>query len=520
VDGVSAPDQPSRFVSAAIRSLVIAITGLILAIILGSQVGSGSWVLPLLIFGSVTLFGIYKLFFKAVRVEALVLGFLIFGYIVGNRGFAQLTLTHTSPVYLGEAGMIACLAILGSRLALKRERFFPKTPLAWSIIAFLLIGAIRLYGDLFLKLSPATTVVTLRDSATVYYALFFFIAYNVASDPVGRRVMERFILIGCVVLLPVFIIQFFAFPDFFNRITVRGYPLISQKGDLTATYLGLASFYFFLQPARSSVLFLFRILSVIFFMGMLVLMGRASMVGFAFAAVLLLLARRPQFVFYQIATSCFVILIIGLLQIAQLNEKGGFLDHLTDRVESMADLSGTGNYRSRAGEVAASNTQFRTVWWRTVFNETMQKGPFFGLGFGYDLTSSFMRTYYPSGGEDTASARSPHSIWMTILGRMGFLGLLSFLAILLFICRDALRAARLVARRKQPAETLGHWCAVLVILGSASFGVVLEGPMGGILFWTFLGLASSQLQAQQVSTVDRAAIPEAKTRSERRLVPA
>jgi O-Antigen ligase len=496
-------------VSAAIRSLVIAITGLILAIILGGQVGNGSWVLPLLILGGVTLFGIYKLFFKAVRVEALILGFLIFGYIVGNRGFAQLTLTHTSPVYLGEAGMLACLAILGPRLALKRERLVPKTPLAWAIVAFLLIGAIRLYGDLFVRLSSATTVVTLRDAATVYYALFFFIAYNVASDPVGRRVLERFILISCVVLLPVFIIQFFAFPDLFNRITVRGYPLISQKGDLTATYLGLASFYFFLQPARPAVVFLFRMLSLIFFVGMLVLMGRASMVGFAFAAVLLLVARRPQFVFYQIATSCFVLLVIGLLQVAQLNEKGGFLEHLTDRVASMADLSGTGNYRSRAGDIAASNTQFRTVWWRTVFNETMQKDPWFGLGFGYDLTAGFMRAYFlAGGGEDTASTRSPHSIWMTMLGRMGFVGLLSFMAISLFICRDALRAARLVARRKQPAETLGHWCAVLVILGSASFGVVLEGPMAGILFWTVLGLASSQLQQQQLA--DEAGRKEAK----------
>ena len=64
------------------------------------------------------------------------------------------------------------------------------------------------------------------------------------------RLIENIILIACIVLLPVFIIQFIAAPDFFNRITVRGYPLIVQKGDLTATYLAFASFYFFLQPAR------------------------------------------------------------------------------------------------------------------------------------------------------------------------------------------------------------------------------------------------------------------------------
>jgi len=508
-------------VSAAVKGIVIAVIGLILAVILGSEVGQSSWVPAIIVVGGGLLFGSYKLLFKAIRIEALILGFLIFGYIVGNRGFAQLTLTHTSPVYLGEAGMLACAGILFARLALKRERLFPKTPLSRAILVFLIIGGIRLYCDVFLRLSPATLVVTLRDSATVYYALFFFIAYNVGSAPIGRRVLEKFILIGCVVLLPVFIIQFFAFPDLFNRITVRGYPLISQKGDLTATYLGLASFYFFLQPARPLMRFLLRILSVIFFVGMLALMGRAAMVGFAFAAILLLIARRPQFVLYQIAIVFLVLIVVGLLQIAQLNEKTGFLAHLTDRVESIADFSGTRTYRSRAGEVAAANTQFRTVWWQTVFDETVQKNPWFGLGFGYDLTAGFMRAYFPTGGEDTATTRSPHSVWVTIFGRMGIVGLLSFIAVVFFIWREATRAASLVARRRQPAETLGHWCAVLVILGSASFGVVLEGPMGGILFWSFLGLASSQLHLQ-TSPAAEPSLEAAKKqiRPERRPVPA
>jgi O-antigen ligase len=314
--------------------------------------------------------------------------------------------------------------------------------------------------------------------------------------------MERVILLSCIVLLPVFIIQFFAFPGLFNRITVRGYPLISHKGDLTATYLGFASFYFFLRPSRGSLRVLFRILSAMFFVGMIALMGRASMVGFALAVVLVLIARRPQFVFYQIATACLALIIVGLLQVAQLNEKGGFISQLTDRVESMADVSSSKSYRSDVGDVAAANNEFRTVWWRTVFDETVQKNPLFGLGFGYDLTAGFMRAYYPTGGEDTATTRSPHSIWMTVLGRMGLVGLLSFLAIATLIWRDAVRAARLVARGKQPPQTLVHWCAVLVILGSASFGVVMEGPMGGILFWTFLGLASSQLRQSELREIE------------------
>src|SRR5256885_9608733 len=131
--------------STAIRSIVIAVLGLLFAVLIGTQLGQGSWMLPIVIGVGGILFALYGLFLKAIRIEALILGFLIFGYIVGNRGFAQLTLTRVSPVYLGEAGMIACIAIFASRLALKRERLFPKTQLAWAIVAFLLIGAVRLY---------------------------------------------------------------------------------------------------------------------------------------------------------------------------------------------------------------------------------------------------------------------------------------------------------------------------------------------------------------------------------------
>ena len=81
--------------------------------------------------------------------------------------------------------MMVCLALLLSRVALKHERLIPRTPLSTAVLIFLIAGAVRLVADLFLNLSPATTLVTIRDSATVYYALFFFIAYRVGSDPVG-----------------------------------------------------------------------------------------------------------------------------------------------------------------------------------------------------------------------------------------------------------------------------------------------------------------------------------------------
>src|SRR5205085_310941 len=174
---------------------------------------------------------------------------------------------------------------------------------------------------------------------------------------------------------------------------------------------------------------------------------------------------------------------------------------LADRVESMADVSGGHTYRGQIGDYSADNNRFRTIWWRSVFDETMRKGPFFGLGFGYDLAAGFIKNYY-SNLLLNFDTRSPHSVWVTVFGRMGLIGLLSFTIVVFFVVREAMAAARRVARKEAQPKTLAFWAGAIIILGSASFGVVLEGPMGGILFWSFLGIAASQFHAEQRSPVE------------------
>src|SRR5207237_5420838 len=141
-------------------------------------------------------------------------------------------------------------------------------------------GGIRLYFDLILGVSGAQSGLIIRDSAVVYYALFFFIAYRIGTQPPARQVLDRCVVLGCIALLPVVVIQFFIAPEFFSHFTFRGYPLIAQKGDLTTTYLALASFYFFLRPGRGPRQVLFRVLALVFFAAMLALMARAALFGF------------------------------------------------------------------------------------------------------------------------------------------------------------------------------------------------------------------------------------------------
>src|SRR5438874_840761 len=89
-----------------LRAAVVAVPVFLLALILGSQLGTGSWLLPIILAGGGILFALYVLFFRAVTLDALILGVLIFGYIVGNRGFAQLHIGGQTSIYVGELGLV------------------------------------------------------------------------------------------------------------------------------------------------------------------------------------------------------------------------------------------------------------------------------------------------------------------------------------------------------------------------------------------------------------------------------
>ena len=504
--------------SAVVKSVIVGTFGLLLAIVLGTLIGESSWGLPLGFAAACIFLFVYLLFFRAIRLEALILGFLIFGYIVGNRGFAQLSIG--GPLFFGEIGLAICAGLLVARLAIARKSPIPDVPLAWSICVLLALGGMRLYLDVVARVGGASTMLALRDSAVVYYAAFFFVAYQAGKDARARAFVDKSILSGLILLLPVALMEWL-FPGVLMRITFRGNPLIFQKGDLITSFLAVGAFYIFLRPARGVRRIIFVALSLASSAAMLIFFQRAGLVGFVLAALLLLIAKQPRFLVCQVALALVGVMFVLVLRASNLEYGSRWLAQSADRIESIVDVSGTRRYRDAEGDSRSGNNQFRLVWWQSVVNETLDHGPWFGLGFGYDLARGFVRTYYGHFRADF-SARSPHSIWLTVLGRMGIVGLLSFTVVIVLMCRRALHAALAVARGGAKPDTLANWCAVLVLIGASTFGVVLEGPMGGILFWSFLGLAASQPTVPKEARIDpapaRAAPP--RPRFERRPEPA
>jgi O-antigen ligase len=215
--------------------------------------------------------------------------------------------------------------------------------------------------------------------------------------------------------------------------------------------------------------------------------SRAAVVAF-FAGLLWLVALRAT----RMLRVFGVFLGIGLVAIvihAIATPKPFYttpLYRLYESVASMTDFKGTRSYQVAELSDKPDNNQFRLVWWHTVVDQTWDEGRWFGLGFGHDLGAEFFRVYYAESSEEF-NVRSPHNFLLSIFGRMGIVGSLAFAAFIVALATKTWRARATLMEADSPMPL---WLCAWTILVSACFGVVLEGPMAAMIFWTIVGMAN------------------------------
>jgi hypothetical protein len=418
--------------------------------------------------------------------DAWVLAGLLIGYLIGNRGFAQLFVAPSFPLLPAEAGLLVCAPVLLFRMAFKQGGGVQRDHLNFAIFAWMLLGAVRLPVDIRHYGFSA-----LRDSAMVYYASFFFIAQAMCHHFASRQLLQRALGAGFL-LLPVVTMASSLAPDFFlSTFTWRGTPLIYQKGDLVATYLASGFFFFWALREEGRGRYWLIPAAICLLMSPTVGSPRAAMFGTTVITVAWLLARRYRLAWFQlgIISGALAVLLPILMLYRNQNVRETMAYSVYEHAISIFDVAGTGTYLHAETGDPGSNNRFRLVWWSNVAQETLETNPVFGLGFGADLAARFLASYDEVDAEDFTT-RSPHSVIMTVFGRMGLLGLGFFLGIVVMMARSAHLAFRLRA-----FEAMGLWSVAWGIWFSACFGVVLEGPMGAVIFWTVLGMAHHSTKA-------------------------
>ncbi len=423
------------------------------------------------------------------RPEAWAVAIALFGYIVANRGFAQVSLFQRFPLLPAETALMAGLIGTAFRVAKEKTIGGMRDPLNFAIAAWMLLGTARLWTDLRLNGPMA-----LRDYATIYYALFYFVAQALASHAPSARLLRRTMIAACAIL-PLTYFLFTKFEDVLEpRVVFRGAPLIYYKEDLVAAYL-FAGVYLLMTVRARWRWWALAWAVVAYASAFNINSSRAALVGLLTTGIWWAIARRwtPwRMQALVVPAGGLALALVAVLGRSDFNQSR--LYALYEHVASVVDVSGSHHYESDDQRYVGDNNRFRLAWWHSVFDQTMAEGPVFGVGWGADITEPFVRSYQLDLGDDF-NTRSPHSILFTVLGRMGLVGFVAFLGVIAAMALRTLQLVRIARTNDDALPTLGWWSVAWVMFVSGCFGVVLEGPMGAVVFWIALGLANAQTRA-------------------------
>ncbi|MCY3023427.1 MAG: hypothetical protein NTW87_30980, partial [Planctomycetota bacterium] len=158
-------------------------------------------------------------------------------------------------------------------------------------------------------------------------------------------------------------------------------------------------------------------------------------------------------------------------------------------------------FETEAGRLGALSVEWRAAFWVRCVRYTLHNASLFGIGFGPNLTNLLRETpawplYLDSMRLDPPN-RNPHCAHITIFTRLGLVGVALWVGILASVCWSVLAALWRCRERAQSgaaAEARAEFWDMLAVFGvwviflwAMSFGVILEGPMGGIWFWSVTG---------------------------------
>jgi hypothetical protein len=416
------------------------------------------------------------------------------GYAVIGRGFAHL---GVYPVYVGEIvlalGVTAVLVGGGVRAVFR-------SPVVWLIVAFMVWGALRTAPYLG---KYGTTA--LRDGATWGYAVFAILVGGMVLRTGwlprivrGYRVLIPLVLVGSMAL-----IAFDHFVGFQIRIPGSHVGLLDAKAGPMAVHLAGVGIYLTLGlhrlkgSAKTAAagwmdwIWWGLWLAGFLMTGVLNRGGMLAMVG----ALATMFVLRPS---PRLAKVAFVG-ILGLAALVVLDLRIDLQKRELSTEQIAANLRSIVGGGGEEEEALANTRDWRLRWWTKILDYTVF-GPYFWTGKGFGINLSIDDGILLHESPDEPPTRSPHNGHLTVLARMGVPGVALWVGLQatfgLLMLGAYLRARR--ERRDEWARVnlwiLAFWIAFLIHM---SFGVYLEGPQGGIWFWSLMGLGIAALELQK-----------------------
>lgn len=401
------------------------------------------------------------------------LAIVLAGYAMGGRGFAYIGLP---PLFIGEI----TLAVGGLAYINLRGWLAPAT--VWPALALLPLVAMGLIRTI--PFVSVYQVDALRDAVLWGYSAYgVILAATLISAP-GRierliRWYDRFIKVFLITVPVIFLYcRFFRVQH--PMWPWAPVPIIQCKeGDIMVHLAGMLAFWVAGLGQRPRWYWLALMAANVAMLGVV---DRAGMVSYlAVAAVCICfkpLSDAPWRLFGAMVAALAVLAISGLsIEVPGGKGRAISFDQIVTNVGSIGGDTGQ--------DGLDSTKEWRVQWWKDIYHYTFEGRYFWkGKGFGISLADD---DGYQVGDK---TLRSPHNVHMTVLARMGVPGLLFWATL-----QATWLLAILMAYRKARREKEERWSALFLWLGAfftafvtnGSFDVFIEGPMGGIWYWSLWG---------------------------------
>ncbi|MCC7208687.1 MAG: hypothetical protein IT323_15375 [Anaerolineae bacterium] len=416
------------------------------------------------------------------------LAFLLFGYLLGSRGFAGI---GVSPFYIGEGVLAIGILTLALAPFTRGIRVYYRRLFRIEILLLAVFLAIQVWQTI--PYVGAYQVNAIRDAMTYAYSLFMLLILLLIPK---SRVEWFFRAFGKVIpyaLVWYPIIVFVSRQKVFNFVLplMDQPPLYTKSSDIAVHVAGMGAFLLlqlagqnqqWTRPGHWLVWALWTINAILTSaVGRAALLCNAAMVAIV-AGLLPTKTRLDRLLLILGALGCLLILTGGYSTIKiPLGHRTLSIEQLVANVTSIV-----GQGDNSEGGVEGTK-QWRLNWWAKIIDYTYH-GPYFWGGKGYGINLSLSDGFAVT---NTDALRSPHNGHMTILARSGVPG---FFAWLLFLISAAIRLARegYVRRNTRPGEAkvaawlLAYLAAFMIM---TAFDVFLEGPPGGPWFWALFGMA-------------------------------
>jgi hypothetical protein len=401
---------------------------------------------------------------RKIPLDAKLLFIIILGYALGGKGFAYVS--PVEPVYIGEICLALCM--FGLMIRIRHAGLFD-TSIHNLIWVYLIYAGIHLMVDY-----DQYRLLAIRDSATAYYSLYFFAAYSLFQNEIIVTAFERIMKIAIVFAIMQLVAFFFPlrFPGF--------YPHADAYIPLTVA----AAIYFLIRAAESKKIG-YILIGATAVVALITGKTAGVLALFGVLGVALVFGRVKNL---KIPVAFIGVLGFVALAVATVIIPDFFAEHIGsgDTVEAFGIAEGE--------FVGLSGTSsWRMDWWMMIWDDTMKAAPFWGLGFGSDVSTAFL-------GEKMGElVRYPHNVIFTVIGRLGLIGLVIFITLFVAIGMFSIRFCSRYynSPNRRDADLI---CPAVVIAGMIN-GIVqstYEVPHGAITHWVCLGYMVARYYHQRV----------------------